>query len=141
MSFCRNCGTQMVEGAAFCIKCGTADIAAMPYQSIVPQQPKKPGLGYGISSMAVGIIGLFYSFVIMLICISESTYDTFSVIAPLGMIGGMPLVAVILSGLSMKCGRNNGFSKAGLITGLIGLVFVLITVAFTIVFYLMNVVL
>ncbi len=141
MAFCRNCGTQMVDGAVFCIKCGTADIAAMPCQSIEPQQPKKPGLGYGISSMAVGIIGLFYSFVVMLICISESTYDPFSVIVPLVILGGMPLVAVILSALSMKCGRNNGFSRTGLITGLIGMVFVLITVALAIVFYLMNVVL
>ena len=138
MAFCRNCGTQMVEGAAYCIKCGTADLAVIPYKEPEPQVLKKCGFGHGISSMVLGVFGLFINFAFLIQGIEELYYGPSFFVISLILFGGMPLLAVIFSIISMKRGQSNGFSKAGLITGVIGMVFVLIILALAVVSFLMN---
>lgn len=122
MAFCRNCGTQLVDGAFFCSNCGTRDVIAPQVQSIEERQqnPRKPGLGFAISSMVLSIFGLLYS-IVLLFMVGELLDDaTHMIFLPIVLVGGMPILATIFAAVAMKRGWNNGFSKAGLTMGLIG---------------------
>ena len=55
--FCTNCGNELNENAAFCIKCG---MATNNY-TINKTKVKQPGKGLGIASMVLGIIATWYS--------------------------------------------------------------------------------
>ena len=59
MAFCRNCGTQYIDGSVACPRCGapTGMQPPMPYMPYV--KPKVPGKGFGITAMVLGIVGLF----------------------------------------------------------------------------------
>lgn len=78
MAFCKHCGNQIEDNAAFCGVCGQAQNAAEPqapvYQApvqpqqpvyVAPQapvnpyaQPVVPGKGLGVASMVLGIVSL-----------------------------------------------------------------------------------
>ena len=78
MAFCKHCGSQIEDNAAFCGVCGQAQNAAEPqapvYQApvqpqqpvyVAPQapvnpyaQPVVPGKGLGVASMVLGIVSL-----------------------------------------------------------------------------------
>lgn len=78
MTFCKHCGSQIEDNAAFCGVCGQAQNAAEPqapvYQApvqpqqpvyVAPQvpvnpyaQPAIPGKGLGVAAMVLGIISL-----------------------------------------------------------------------------------
>lgn len=78
MAFCKHCGNQIEDNAAFCGVCGQAQNAAEPqapvYQApvqpqqpvyVAPQapvnpyaQPVVPGKGMGVASMVLGIVSL-----------------------------------------------------------------------------------
>ena len=117
MSFCRNCGTQLPEGSVFCNQCGTRDTLAAPAPCTTT---KKSGRGFAISSMILGIIGLLYSTVLWLM-IGQDPFDiTEAFWYMLIVTGGMPGIATILSIVALVRGWKNGFSKAGLITGALG---------------------
>lgn len=136
MSYCRICGAEMPEDAMFCMKCGTKVVQSVdscqqpqPVYQPIPQQPantlqpenKKSGLGFAISSMVLGIIGLIYGFIFFFIYVSVpfgATAFMFMMI-----FGGVSLLALIFSIIARKRGRKNGFSKTGMITGIIGISF------------------
>ena len=47
MAFCKNCGTELNEDAAFCPKCGTPQGAAQPAQDLSQNQyPNNQGYQY-----------------------------------------------------------------------------------------------
>ena len=78
MAFCKHCGSQIEDNAAFCGVCGQSQNAAEPqapvYQApvqpqqpvyVAPQapvnpyaQPVVPGKGLGVASMVLGIVSL-----------------------------------------------------------------------------------
>lgn len=78
MAFCKHCGSQIEDNAAFCGVCGQAQNVAEPqapvYQApvqpqqpvyVAPQapvnpyaQPVVPGKGLGVASMVLGIVSL-----------------------------------------------------------------------------------
>ncbi len=122
MAFCRNCGTQLMEGAAFCSNCGTRDVIAPQVQSIENRQqnPRKPGLGFAISSMVLSIFGLLYSIVFLFMAGEFLDTSSHMIFLPFLLVGGMPILATIFAAVAMKRGWNNGFSKTGLTMGLIG---------------------
>ena len=83
--FCKACGTEIAEGMKFCRNCGTAvaepPVTPPPAAPFTPQQPYppypygqppyyvvqkpvRPGRGFGIAAMVLGIIGVVYSFII-----------------------------------------------------------------------------
>lgn len=129
MAFCRNCGTQLVEGAFFCSNCGTRDVmAAQVARTDSNEKPRKPGLGFAISSMVLSVFGLLYS-VVLLFMVGELLGDaTHMIFLPIVLVGGMPILATIFAAVAMKRGWSNGFSKAGLTMGLIGTVINVIVV-------------
>ena len=120
-----------------------------PYYGQPPmQQPKKPGKGKSIASMICGIFGTIYGLVSFFIAIGIAAandvvrgsgynsveYNTASDIAAVSSFVAMgifvlplSIVAVCLGGSYKKqSGAHNGMSRAGLITGWVGLGFYLI---------------
>lgn len=101
---------------------------------IVYVKAKTPGRGFGISSMVLGIIGLFYAFS-GISALNELMYLTqfaeeavIDFVATLIVIGIMPLLAVIFGICGRKKGYKNGVSLSGLIMGIIGLALIVIEI-------------
>lgn len=101
---------------------------------IVYVKAKTPGRGFGISSMVLGIIGLFYAFS-GISALNELMYLTqfaeeavIDFVATLIVIGVMPLLAVIFGICGRKKGYKNGVSLSGLIMGIIGLALIVIEI-------------
>lgn len=128
MAFCKYCGSQLEDGAAFCGVCGknqgddapqqvapTASVYSTPY-GVVPQAPygvppvysnvSVPGKGLGVASMVLGIISL------VLFCI-------WYIAIPCG------IVAACLGGASVNkakaVGQKNGLATAGIVCSCIAL--------------------
>ncbi len=157
---CPNCRNLIPDTAAFCSRCGMSfsmvPTQPAPYggytqQPVYAVKPKVPGRGFGISSMVLGIVGLFYSFYMTLAVpamadmgsyVTENSRELFgsyyqyagmmdemlltSLLIAMLMIGVMPLLGVIFGFSAKKRGYNNGVSKSGIITGGIGLGFLAI---------------
>lgn len=154
--FCPACGSSVSERAVFCDMCGTRvapqpqpggyipnaqPVGYVPYgvQPVVYVKPKVPGRGFGISSMVLGIIGLFYSLGLSAAAVTEIVeyqsrdyYDYYyyysysnpaeDVIPALIMIAVMPILATIFGFAAKKRGYRCGVSTSGLTMGIIGLV-------------------
>ncbi len=56
--FCKNCGTQIDDNAAFCPNCGQA-ANAQPTQPTQPAQPVNQNSGAAKSKLAAGLLGIF----------------------------------------------------------------------------------
>lgn len=140
MSFCTKCGTQLNDGACFCSACGTplngqnAQPQMQFQQSVyVYTKPKVPGRGLGIAGMVLGIIGLFYSVVMLMAVIAALKtmnlydYEAFSVNIPLIFMillySSLSILGVSLAGCAKRKGYRTGISTAGVVTGIIGIVF------------------
>ncbi len=69
MKYCKNCGAQMNDGAAFCANCGTASVNQTVQQNIYVQQPMGPAVRLStnrgllkyilLSAITFGIYGLW----------------------------------------------------------------------------------
>lgn len=147
MTFCPNCGAQIPDGANACPNCGTFVNAQQPQQAqpVQPQynnmpnmgyvKPKIPGRGLGIAALVCGIIGLILGFVAFIDAIASA-----SIAGDFGSIGSAAadmvedeyitstIIKAVLSILGLSFGAsakskgyNNGVSKGGYITGIIGL--------------------
>lgn len=69
MIYCSQCGKQISDLAPVCPQCGAPQQVAPQYQNPVqpiymvqPVKPKIPGRGFAITSMVLGIIGVYYAF-------------------------------------------------------------------------------
>ena len=130
--FCPNCGTNVSNEIIFCPTCGTPMPRATYSQGQPVYRPRKapvPGRGWGIASMALGCVGAFLCLYLFMIVATLS--------ATLGggdfgdVSGGImfvwflfapaSLMAVIFANKAKGFGFQNGFTKAGLITGIVGL--------------------
>lgn len=138
--FCPKCGTQLSENSIFCSSCG----AQLNQQQSEPHQPvyakpKVPGLGLGIASMILGIIGLFPSFMYLCFAIyiniftnilgkSEITASDVLVFMLCFFFCSIFSILSFLFGLvSNRKGYKGGMCMAGIITGGIGLFLCLIS--------------
>ena len=118
MAFCKQCGSELENGAKFCPKCGAAvegDAVAKPASptsSESRQQPevkvKSADAGHGLAngSLVCGIIGIvlwFFGYTCLI-----------SVV--LGIVG------LVLAGNAKKEGNTEGIRTAGFIVSLIALI-------------------
>jgi uncharacterized membrane protein YvbJ len=62
MVYCKNCGAQMDDNAAYCPKCGTEQRAPNPYQNTRQRPPVDPNdsdsIGWAILGFLVPLVGL-----------------------------------------------------------------------------------
>ena len=117
--------------------------AAPGSPQIVYVKTKTRGRGFGISSMVLGIIGLYYALSGMAIVGEVAQFAALgeemlgemmgeipsgmfaeSMAVSLGVFGIMPLLALIFGICARKRGYKNGVSMSGLIMGIIGLVLI-----------------
>ena len=122
--FCTNCGNELNENAAFCIKCG---IATNNY-TINKTKVKQPGKGLGITSMVLGIIATWYSlcsvfFAIILFMTGEYflMYEKF-IFGTLFLITPITLLIIGLAlGFASRHKIKNGINITGLILNFVSL--------------------
>ena len=136
MAFCTNCGTAYTEGAVVCPNCGYPTGAQPQVQYVQYVKPKVPGRGFGITSMVLGIVGLFYGFFLMFGCIALSAAVSFGEVIS-GVLVAFMFEVLIFSSLSIMAtafsiasknrGYINGISKSGTIMGVIGLAMYLLS--------------
>ena len=113
---CKNCGTELEEGVAFCSNCGAQVPAAPnPTYTVEPQRAATdPGKGLGIVSLILGIVSM--------VSLGFPAASVVGII--LGSIGKKK---------SAEAGFANGPAKIGTILSIIGLIlFVIATVAYII---------
>lgn len=136
MAFCTNCGTPYNEGAVVCPNCGYPTGAQPQVQYVRYVKPKVPGRGFGITSMVLGIVGLFYGFYLMIGCIALAVAASLSEIISVMLVAFM-FEVLIFSSLSIMAtafsiaaknrGYINGISKSGTVMGVIGLAMYLLS--------------
>jgi len=117
---CKNCGTDVAEGFAYCTNCGAQLEASQPAAAVsepaVRQTAEDPGKTLGIVSLILGILSL--------------------------VSGGFPaasVVGIILGNMAKKksaeAGFANGSANIGVILSIIGLVVFVIVVVATVALY------
>lgn len=132
MAFCPKCGNVVADGSMFCNHCGNPINVqyVQPVQPVQPVQyyvkPKIPGRGFGISSMVLGIIGLFYGFVFLMALTDIPYYAAESMLPSVLMFSVLSILAVCFGAAARNRGYNNGICKSGLTMGIIGLCFYVI---------------
>ena len=145
MAFCRKCGTKINDDASFCCGCGApSDGQPVAQQTSVQIQPvaygyvkpKTPGRGLGIAGMVLGIIGLVYTFVMMVNVIEYvdsyaryfigSSLDD-SIFTAIVICSIFSILAVSLAGSGRHKGYKTGVSTSGIVMGVIGLAMSLIS--------------
>ena len=116
--FCKNCGSQLPDGVAFCTACGTPVPVApqapvMPQPPMAPQapvnpyaQPIVPGKGLGVASMVLGIVSL------VLFCI-------WYLAIPCAIIGAA--LGGVAQSKAKAAGVKNGMAVAGITCSCIAL--------------------
>lgn len=140
MKYCSRCGTALDDNVAFCTNCGNAapnpPYPYVVYQPVVYARPKIPGRGLGIASLVLGIIGIFYSFVVFCGALSLTLitqyYDTLAAgfyIICIIVYWVFPLLALIFSLVSRHKGFKAGISTAGLVLGILGNLFIIASFA------------
>ncbi len=141
--YCSKCGNLLTDEAAFCTNCGSKIQVPTPsnimYQQVVCVKPKVPGRGFGISSLVLGIIGGFYSFVLFIgfsslleMPLSYNMSTLSALLSGIIVYGVLPVLALIFSLVSKHKGYKNGISTAGLVLGILGTVFILLAIIITI---------
>jgi len=111
-----------------------------PYYVPVYTKPVRPGRGFGIASMVLGIIGAVYGFTAVMAAISlfsvrdslqsigyglDFVYESAMSSAVLGVItecvfvGVLAILACVFSVVALKKGYKTGVSKSGLVLGIV----------------------
>ena len=121
--YCSGCGFQVENQAVFCSQCGRSTAQNQPQLQPTPAQPKRsnPGLGFGISSLIIGILTLSYGF-IDYDGISSGGYS-YIYYSEIGLLLIMSIVGVVFGGLATRV--NNAVGKAGLGVSVAALLFTL----------------
>jgi len=121
---CKNCGTELEEGVAFCSNCGAQVPAPQPEPipepvevaeaAPVQQEVVDPGKTLGTVSMILGIAGLVLSLVTF--CCGYAG----AVSSPLCIVG--LILSIVAKKKSASAGFNNGAANIALILSILGLV-------------------
>ena len=147
MAFCRNCGTQYIDGSVVCPRCGAPTGVQQPPMPYMPYvKPKVPGKGFGITAMVLGIIGLFYGlYLLAATIIAAEAYSSYSYyggyysssvssvlsssfIVTLVIFSSLSIMATAFGGAARSRGYRNGVSTSGVVMGVIGLIAYLIAI-------------
>lgn len=124
--YCSSCGVQVADQASFCSSCGKptaissapAPTYAPPYAStqppMLPPYQKKPatnaGLGFGITSLIVGILTLSYAFIDYQ-GISSGSYG-YIYFSEIGLLFILSAVGIVFGSISTRA--ENAIGKGGL---------------------------
>ncbi|MBQ4618026.1 MAG: zinc ribbon domain-containing protein [Clostridia bacterium] len=102
-----------------------------PYQPVyVVEKPKIPGRGLGIASMVLGIIGVVYSFSLMIETFTLSDMRFFeeeffaTLLGPILVFAVFPILALSFGGVARQRGYRNGVSTAGVALGAVAAVLI-----------------
>ena len=121
---CKNCGTELEEGVAFCSNCGAQVPAPQPEPipepvevaeaAPVQQEVVDPGKTLGTVSMILGIAGLVLSLVTF--CCGYAG----AIASPLCIVG--LILSIVAKKKSASAGLKNGAAGIGMILSIVGLV-------------------
>lgn len=77
--YCRNCGEKVQEDAAFCAKCGYALKKQEVMESTASNVTvKKEGSGTATASMVLGILGVIFGIISLIIALGYSAYESYT---------------------------------------------------------------
>ena len=145
--FCTQCGNPLNEKQRFCPSCGAAVVAAedrpaaQPIQPVMVMKKKTPGKGLGISSMVLGIIGLYYG--ISTVLGMPKTISNYKAIQASGwgaegafeamlivilIYSVLSILALAFGGAAIGKKYKNGISISGVVMGLLGLIAYIVSV-------------
>lgn len=142
--FCTSCGTTVEDTTRFCPQCGApapAPTQQAPGQPVPPPppygqpygqppyyvtvRPARPGRGFGIASMVLGIIGIVYSFVLFMAILSTVNMLSSYVAGPMAagalVYSVFGILALIFGVMSRGRGYRCGVSLSGVILGSISI--------------------
>lgn len=109
MNYCNNCGTKIIDGADVCLNCGR-----LLNKLEDNKQAGKKGLG--ISSMILGILGVFLAIIFLGVAYDEiSYYDYWGFGDVMGFIilpGILGIVGLCLA-ITERTNHKNGFNTTG----------------------------
>ena len=110
-----------------------------PYYVPTYVKPPRPGRGFGIASMVLGIFGVIYSFMAFSIALTTSPYNgyvssetfTGNIFAFIAFVSIFAILSCVFSISALKKGYKNGISMAGLIMSVlsVGLIFLSVVCA------------
>ena len=133
---CSECDKEISDKSAYCINCGCP---LFPHSNLYDNQTYVPvsntpivykhipGKGFGVASMVLGIIGLFFSLIWFLISISTGISD-FIIMIVLFL---FPVLACIFSYIAICKGYSSGIRRVGQLLGVLSAI-ILIVGAFVI---------
>lgn len=137
--FCPNCGANQADGARFCQNCGAPMIYSAgvqaPQPTYVAVRQKVPGRGMGIAAIVLGIVGVFYGFVMAIAASALSDIDrvasnmrpnvdvrvSSAFVVPIIMLASLSIMALAFGSSAVKKGYKNGISTSGIVLGIIGI--------------------
>jgi len=135
--YCGQCGTEIAPNSAVCPSCGTPVATGMPpYQPPYGQpmympKPPVPGRGFGIASMVMGIIGVIYASVALMIAVflAEMAYfiphfnihGAESMVPTLVTFALFGVLALAFGCVSRARGYKSGISTSGIVMGMVNL--------------------
>lgn len=139
--YCRNCGEKAQEDALFCAKCGYAlKSGEVMERSTNIATVKKEGSGTAIASMVLGILGVIFGIISLLIALAYSTYESYTYMDLYGslsreyqsaktlaaiMIVFLPAVLSIIGfslAIASRGKLKNGANTAGLVLNIITII-------------------
>lgn len=132
MSFCKNCGSNIPEGATFCSSCGTpVNDQAAPQQNVNPQQYQSPvqqpmnnDAADAQSNKAMGILAYFgILFLIPLFAAKESKFAQFHArqgLTNFVFIVAYEIVVAIINAILRATVTWSTLGLYGIISGLLG---------------------
>lgn len=129
MKYCKYCGNELKEGADFCLSCGKLIEKEPTYNNTTTKVSKK-GLGFAITSLTLGIIGIIWTFIMLVgiemgveTLVVELSYQEYQVPYVVGYYIGYTLfsltpglLALIFGIISVKK-QKRGMAITGIILG------------------------
>ena len=144
--YCVRCGTKLSDHAKFCNKCGlqlgtgSASSQSQPYLSpthvpIYVKPAAKPGKGFGITSMILGLFAIFTSFIAFAVAMTTKTsngyeyHDNFegNLIVFVVTFSIFAILACIFAIVAYIKKYQNGITMTGLIAGVVSLAIFIFT--------------
>ncbi len=129
---CTACNAELSADAKFCTSCG-AKIEALP-----PVRDHNPGIGLGVTSFVLGLLGLLIAIIMYCVCIC-AVWITFGIsyifsFFVQGILVFMSVAALILGIIAIYVSRRKGFKNglgvSGIVLGATGIAFMALRVLY-----------